>query len=160
MDRRSGYAHRGARAHRWSPGQVLGVRRVRASLKPLPGAKGKRGRQQPRSTSTPKSKACVRLPMRIGLRYRAVLLTLAGTFDSWHTTRGEPFWCCTNRAEGPRRLGAEVTGGLAYGSFDLQRRRVSGSRQASGASASGCSSAVTGAIVRGTMSRSAQGRSA
>jgi len=84
---------------------------------------------------------------------------LGGTFDPWHTARGEPFWSCTIRAEGPRRLGTEVTGGLAYDSFDLQGRRVSSSRQASGGSASGSSSAVTGAIVRGTVSRSAQGRS-
>ena len=61
---------------------------------------------------------------------------------------------------GPTRLGTEVTGGLAYDLFDLQRRRVSSPRQASGGSASGCSSAVTGAIVRGTVSRSTQGRSA
>jgi len=93
----------------------------------------------PASIERPPSRRCPLGPARP----RPEGLSTLGTGPT-----GNPLWCCTNRAEGPRRLGTQVTGGLAYDLLELQRRRVSSFRQASGGITPGCCSAVTGAIVR------------
>jgi hypothetical protein len=80
---------------RRTPGLVLGVRRVTPSLEPLPGAKGKRERQPPKSTS----KARVRLPMDI----RGAMLTVGQLRKPSVPT---PTWSRSSSVEhGPMQIG-------------------------------------------------------